>query len=44
MTLTAETKDPKFGTRLVLKQFCTHSDHGIEAQTEYSDQNNIGEH
>ena len=29
MTLTAETKDPKFGTRLVLKQFCIHSDHGL---------------
>ena len=33
MTLTAETKDPKFETRLVLEQFCTHLDHGIDAQT-----------
>ena len=33
MTLTAKTKDPKFETRLVLEQFCTHSDHGIHAQT-----------
>ena len=33
MTLTAETKDPKFETRLVLEQFCTHLDHRIDAQT-----------
>ena len=33
MTLTAKTKDPKFETHLVLEQFCTHSDHGIDAQT-----------
>ena len=44
MTLTLETKNPKFKTRLVLKQFCTHSDHGIHAQAWYSNQNNIGEH
>ena len=44
MTFTAETKDPKFETGLVLKQFSTHSDHGIHAQTQYTNQNNRGEH